>query len=185
MSKGEHQVKMANNIFVDAEGSGTIKFYIDRPNAKPAKIVLQHVLHLPGCSTNNLLSIIQLMRKGFNLDFILDGATASVESVLVYEAPLINSLFILRASTTLPTASKASVAVDDPTSTTLIYEISETSSNISPAVDDKDILVWLAHLGHLSLPAIKQLPNSVRDIQLHPNSASTCACEVCIVGRIF
>jgi hypothetical protein len=44
MAKGEHQVKTANNSFVDAEGSGTITFYVDRPNAKPAKIVLQHIL---------------------------------------------------------------------------------------------------------------------------------------------
>jgi hypothetical protein len=44
MAKGEHQVKTANNSFVDAEGSGTITFYVDRPNAKPAKIVLQYVL---------------------------------------------------------------------------------------------------------------------------------------------
>jgi hypothetical protein len=33
MAKGEHQVKTANNSFVDAEGSGTIKFYVNRPNA--------------------------------------------------------------------------------------------------------------------------------------------------------
>jgi hypothetical protein len=58
MAKGEHQVKTANNSVVDAEGSGTITFYFDRPNAKPAKIVLQHVLYVPTCGTNNLLSII-------------------------------------------------------------------------------------------------------------------------------
>jgi len=116
MAKGEHRVKTANNSFVDAEGSGTITFYVDRPNAKPAKIVLQHVLYVPACGTNNLLSIIQLMRKGVNFDFKLDGATASLGSVLVYEAPLINSLFVLKA--TAASVSKASVAVDDPPSTT-------------------------------------------------------------------
>jgi len=36
MAKGEHQLKTANNSFVNAEGSGTITFYVDRPNAKPA-----------------------------------------------------------------------------------------------------------------------------------------------------
>jgi hypothetical protein len=30
MVKGEHQVKTANNNFGDAEGSGTITFYVDR-----------------------------------------------------------------------------------------------------------------------------------------------------------
>jgi len=118
MAKGEHQVKTANNSFVDAEGSGTITFYVDRPNAKPVKIILQHVLYVPACGTNNLLSIIQLMRKGVNFDFKLDGATASPGSVLVYEAPLINSLFVLRPSTTSALVSKASVVVDDPPSST-------------------------------------------------------------------
>ena len=74
MAMGEHEVKTANNSVVDAEGSGTITFYVNRPNAKPAQIVLQHVLYLPACGRNNLLSIVQLMRKGANCDFKLDGA---------------------------------------------------------------------------------------------------------------
>jgi len=49
MAKGEHQVKTANNNLVDAKGSGTISFYVDRPSAKPAKIVLQDVLYVPAC----------------------------------------------------------------------------------------------------------------------------------------
>ena len=83
MVKGEHQVKTANNSVVDADGSGTIAFYVDRPNAKPAKIVLQHVLYVPACGTINLLSIIQVMRKGVNFDVKVDGPTASLASVLV------------------------------------------------------------------------------------------------------
>jgi hypothetical protein len=187
MAKGEHQVKTANNSFVDAEGSGTITFYVDRPNAKPAKIVLQHVLYVPAWGTNNLLSIIQLMRKGVNFDFNLDGGTASLGSVLVYEAPLINSLFVLRASPTSASVSKASVAVDDPPNTTpsSVPETSEAYSNIRPAVDDKDILVWHARLSHLSLPAIKRLPNTVRGIQLHAQGPSTCTCEAFIMGKMF
>jgi len=59
MGQGEHQVKSANNSFVDARGSGTVMFYVDRPNAKAAKIVFQHVLQVQTCGTNNLLSIIQ------------------------------------------------------------------------------------------------------------------------------
>ena len=109
MAKGEHQVKTANNNFVDAEGSGTISFYVDRPSAKPAKIMLQHVLYVPACGTNNLLSIIQLMRKGVNFEFNLDGAIASLGSVLVYQVPLINSLFILRTSPSTSTSSTSMV----------------------------------------------------------------------------
>jgi len=74
MAQGQHQVKTANNNLVDAESSGTISFYVDRPSAKLAKIVLQHVLYVPACSTNNLLSIIQWIRKEVNFEFNLDGA---------------------------------------------------------------------------------------------------------------
>jgi len=49
MGNGEHQVKTANNNLVDAEGSGTISFSVDRPSAKPPKIVLQHVVYVPAC----------------------------------------------------------------------------------------------------------------------------------------
>jgi hypothetical protein len=150
MAKGEHQVKTANNNFVDAEGAGTISFYVDRPSAKPAKIVLQHVLYVPACGTNNLLSIIQLMRKGVNFEFNLDGAIASLGSVLVYQAPLINSVFILRTSPSTSTSMVFDTL--NPVENTEIY------SGIRQKVDKKDILVWHARLGHLSLPAIKRLP---------------------------
>ena len=83
MAKGEHQVKTANNNVLDAEGSGMISFYVDRPSAKPAKIKLQHGLYVPACGTNNLLSIIQLVRKRVNFEFNLDRAIASLGSVLV------------------------------------------------------------------------------------------------------
>jgi len=147
---------------------------------------------VPACVTNNLLRIIQLMWKGVNFDFKLDGATASPGSVLVYEALLINILFVLRASTTSASVSKTSVAVYVPRSTApssvpviSVPSISETYSNIRPADDDKDILVWHARLSHLSLPAIEWLPNAVRGIQLHVKSPSTCTCKACIMGKMF
>ena len=182
-AKGEHQVKTATNSFVDAEGSGTIMFYVDRPNAKPAKIVLQHVLYVPACGTNNLLSIIQLMRQGVNFDFNLDGAMASLGSVLVYEAPLINSLFGLKISATSPSISKASVEIDDALSST--PEISEAYSNIRHAVDDQDVLVCLACIGQLDVAAIERLPNTVRGIKLHAKFPSTCTWEASIMGKMF
>jgi len=136
------------------------------------------------------------MRKGVNFDFNLDGATASLESVLVYEPPLINSLFVFKASATSASVSKASVAVDGPQSTTpnseaysdapnLIPEISKAYSNIRPVVDGKHNLLWHACLGHLSLPAIKRLPNAVRGIPLHAKSPSTCTGEACIMGKML
>jgi len=185
MAQRTQHVKTANIRIVDAEGSGTITFYVDRPNWKPAKIVLQHVLYVPACRTNNLLTIIPLIRKGVNFDFKLSGATASLGSVFVYEAPLMNSLFVLRGSTTSDAVLKASVAVDDPPGPTPDCEISEAYSNICPTVDDTDILVWHARLGHLSLPAIARLLNAVRGIQFHGKGPSTWTCEACIIGKMF
>jgi len=72
ITNGEHQVKTGNNNLVDAEGSGTVSFYVYTPSAKPAKIVLQHVLYVPPSVTNSLLSIIQLMLNGVNFKFNLD-----------------------------------------------------------------------------------------------------------------
>ena len=186
-------MKTANNSFVDAEGSGTITFYVDRPNAKPAKIFLEHFLYVAACGTNNLLSIIQLLQRGVNFDFKLVGVTTSLGSVLVYEAPLINSLFVLKA--TAAAVSEASAAVDDPPSTTpsttqsttpsSVPETSEVFCNIRPAVDDMDILIYHALLGRLSLPAINRLPDAVRGIRLHAKSPPTCPCEACIMGKMF
>jgi len=149
MAKGEHQVKTANNNLVDAEGSGTISFYLDRPRAQPAKIVLQHVLYVPACGTNYLLSIIELMWKRVNFEFNLDGAIAILGSVLVYQAPLINSPFILRTSPSTLTSSTSMVF-----DTLNQDENTEIYSGIWQKVDEKDIFVWHARLGHLSLPAI-------------------------------
>jgi len=174
---------MANNSFVDAEGSGTITLYVDWPNAKHPRIVLQHVLYVLACSTDNLVSIILLMQKGVNFDFKLDGAMASLGSVLVYEGPLINSMIVLTGSATSASITRASVAIDDAPSS--IPGISGGYSNICPTVDDKNILVWHARLGHLSWPAIKRLPNAVRGIQLHAESPLTCTCEACIMGKMF
>jgi len=179
MAKGTHQVNTANNSFVNAEDSGTITFYVDRANEKPVMIALQLVLNVPACGTNNLLSFFSLMGKGVTIDFKLNEATASLCSVLIYEAPLINSLFVLKASAL--SVSKASAVIDDPPSS----EVSESYSNIRPAVDDKDTLVWPAQLGHLSLADIKRLQNTVRGIKLHAKTPLTCTCEACIVGKMF
>jgi len=186
MLKGEYQVKTANNSFVDAEGSGTSTYYVDRPNAKPAKIVLHHALYVLSCGTKYLLTIIQLMWKGVYMDFKLDGATASCGSVPVYEATLINSRFAIRASTTSASVSKASVPIDHPPSSTAssTREISGAYSNIRHVVDDMNIPVWHARLSVLSLPGIKWLPNRVKGIQLHAKSPLTCTCEAWIMRKI-
>jgi hypothetical protein len=72
VSKGEQQVKTANNCFGNAKSSETITYYVDAPDAKPAKIVPQHIHCVPACGTNNLLSITKLRRTGVNFELKLD-----------------------------------------------------------------------------------------------------------------
>jgi hypothetical protein len=79
------------------------------------------------------------MRERVCFDFNLDGLMASLGSVLIYEAPLINSLFVLKASATSASIWKASVTINHAPSS--IREISVAYSNIRPALEDKDILV--------------------------------------------
>lgn len=72
LAKGEHQVKTANNSLVDATGSGTVSFFVEKPGMKPAKITLQNVLYIPECGKNNLLSITQLIKREPNLNLRLE-----------------------------------------------------------------------------------------------------------------
>ena len=83
------------------------------------------------------------MRKGVNFYFKLDVATASLRSVLPYEAPLINTLFALRASTTSASVSQASGVTDDPPSSTSCAapDISEACSITQPSLGDTDLFV--------------------------------------------
>lgn len=182
MPKGEHQVKTASNSRIDAVSTGIISFWAKRPNAKPVKVTLQQVLYVPACGTNNLLSVIQLMKKGVRFDFTLEkGAIATFGSTLVYQASLINDLFMLR---TFPIkTSKASVAVLDASNP--IAEASDVYSNIRQTADEKDIFVWHTRLGHLSLPAIKHLLGVTKGIELHAKSPSQCVCEACLLGNMF
>jgi hypothetical protein len=66
------------------DSTGAISFWATRPNAKPVKVTLQHDLYVPACGTNNLLIVIQLMKKGVRFDFTLEkGALATFGSALV------------------------------------------------------------------------------------------------------
>jgi len=101
LAKGENQVKRANNSFGNAEHSATITFSVGKPIAQHAKIVMQHVLYVPASGMNNLISIIHLMRKVVTFNLKLNGAMSSFGLVLVDDAPLFNSLFMLNASAAL------------------------------------------------------------------------------------
>ncbi|KAI5821057.1 hypothetical protein BZA77DRAFT_223187, partial [Pyronema omphalodes] len=48
----------------------------------------------------------------------------------------------------------------------------------------KDILLWHARLGHLSLPAIKRATSMVEGMELQARSPSDCLCEACLLGKM-
>jgi hypothetical protein len=151
---GEHLVRTANNQVVSAAGVGTVPIRLGRRT-----FLLRSVLHVPDCGNNNLLSILQLLRKGMKINFDEEKATLTVNCCNVGTAHVRNDLFILRC--------------DD-----------SAFAAISTRPNNKDILLWHARLGHLSLPAIKRACSMVEGIELHARSPSECICEACILGKM-
>jgi hypothetical protein len=180
MAEGEHRVKTANNSLVDAKGTGTVSFFVEKPGMKPAKITLQNVLYIPECGKNNLLSVTQLIKKGAKFELTAGGTTISIGSTVVCHASINNGLFMLRAMSSVPTSIPTSVVLASSSE-----GADKACSSIQEVVDDKHILTWHTRLGHLSLPAIKRLPSIVSGIQLHSKGPSKCVCEACIMGKMF
>jgi hypothetical protein len=161
MAEGEHRVKTANSSLVDAKGSGTVSFFVEKPGMKPAKRTLENVLYIPECGKNNLLSITQLIKKGAKFEFTAGGTTISIGSTVVCHASINNGLFVLRAMSSVPTSiltSTTALASSSEGGADMVY------SSIQEVVDDNYIPVWHTQLGHLSLPAIKRLPSMVSGI---------------------
>ena len=57
---------------------------------------------------------------------------------------------------------------------------------ISPAVDQKDILLWHRRVGHLGLPAIKRIVSQgvATGIDIHKKSPDNCVCGACVMGKL-
>jgi hypothetical protein len=165
---GEHLVRTANNQVVSAAGVGTVPIRLGRRT-----FLLRSVLHVPDCGNNNLLSILQLLRKGMKINFDEEKATLTVNCCNVGTAHVRNDLFILRCD------DSASIPANPVVFATYAF------ASISTRPDNKDILLWHARLGHLSLPAIKRASKStVEGIELHARSPSECICEACIFGKM-
>jgi hypothetical protein len=112
--------------------------------------------------------------------FNLDGIIASLRSVLVYQVPMMNSLFILGTSLSILILSTSIVFV-----TMNQVKNPEIYSGIWQKVDEKYILVWHTRLTHLSLPAIHPLHNGVNGIPLYARRPSASSCEACRMEKIF
>jgi hypothetical protein len=162
---GEHLVRTANNQVVSAAGVGTVPIRLGRRT-----FLLRSVLHVPDCGNNNLLSILQLLRKGMKINFDEEKATLSVNCCNVGTAHVRNDLFILHC--------------DDSATPENPIVFATALAAISTRPNNKDILLWHARLGHLSLPAIKRASSIVQGIELHARSPSECICEACIFGKM-
>jgi hypothetical protein len=161
-SPGEHLVRTANNQVVSAAGVGTVPIRLGRRT-----FFLRSVLHVPACGSNNLLSILQLLRKRMKINFDEDKATLTFNYCNVGTAYVKKDLFMLRCD--------ESATADD-------YPV--VFAAISARQNPKDILLWHARLGHLSLPAVKRACSVVEGIELQARSPSDCICEACILGKM-
>jgi hypothetical protein len=162
-SPGEHLVRTANNHVVSAAGVGTVPIHLGRRT-----FLLRSVLHVPACGNNNLLSILQLLRKHMKFHFDEDRAILTFNSCNVGTAYVKKDLFVLRC--------------DDPAKSIDDYPV--VFAAMTPRQNPKDILLWHARLGHLSLPAVKRACSVVEGIELLARSPSDCICEACILGKM-
>uniref|UniRef100_A0AAG5DV13 Retrovirus-related Pol polyprotein from transposon TNT 1-94 n=1 Tax=Anopheles atroparvus TaxID=41427 RepID=A0AAG5DV13_ANOAO len=100
----------------------------------------------------NLLSVKELVKKGFIVNFDAKGATISKNGVIGAVAELVNNLFVMKLH-------NRSVSY-----------VSETSECIHE---------WHCKLGHRDLNALKNLPALVSGMTVKPCKCSE-TCEVCI-----
>jgi transposase InsO family protein len=162
-SPGEHLVRTASNQVVSAAGVGTVPIHLGRRT-----FLLRSVLHVPACGNNSLLSILQLIRKRMKINFEEDKATLTFNCRTVGTAYVKKDLFVLRCN--------------DESATTDDYPV--VFAAISARQNSKDILLWHARLGHLSLPAVKRACSVVEGMELQARSPSNCICEACILGKM-
>jgi hypothetical protein len=101
------------------------------------------------------------------INFDEDKATLTFNCCNVGTAYVKKDLFVLRC---------------DDESATDDYPI--VFAAISAQQNPKDILLWHARLGHLSLPAVKRACSVVEGMELQARSPSDCICEACILGKM-
>jgi transposase InsO family protein len=161
-SPGEHLVRTASNQVVSAAGVGTIPIHLGRRT-----FLLRSVLHVPACGNTNLLSILQLLRKHMKVHFDDDRATLTFNPCNVGTPYVKKDLFVLHCVESAPTND---------------YPVVFAAMSARP--NPKDILLWHARLGHLSLSAVKRASSVVDGMELQTRSPSDCICEACILGKM-
>jgi hypothetical protein len=158
--EGKHNVQTAGSEQVTAEGQGNIRLRI--PDL--TDITLKDVLYIPGCKSN-LLSAVQLMKKGCELNFCGANVTATYQGTKLFVATVRNGLYV------------------SPT------QVETEKFTVSAAIDrlpnNKDIYLWHQRLGHLPLKAIKHIVStrSANGIDLLARSSGNCTCEPCTLGK--
>jgi hypothetical protein len=101
--------------------------------------------------------------------FDQEKATLSVNSCNIAIAYVKKDLFVLHC---------------DKLSTTNPEECSIVFAAMSARGNPKDILLWHARLGYLSLSTIKHTTSLVKGIELQARSPSDCICEACLLGKM-
>src|SRR5207302_249963 len=74
---GEHQIRVPNNVEIDAQGRGDVRLVVwDRKKNQQILFHVSGVFHVPACGKNSLLSVSQLRQSGVFTEFNQEGGAA-------------------------------------------------------------------------------------------------------------
>ena len=168
---GERKIRVANNVDIDALGEGEVVFAVwDKNGLRERNLVIPRVLHVPECGGNNLLSVSQLCRSDYYVDFHKDGgASFGRDDGLSVRMQEVNGLYILQ---TLPAIESAR---------SLVAHGSEEDED---KVASKKAALWHFRLAHLCADAVRRLSmedNAIPRLRAVPR----CICTGCIYGKMI
>jgi hypothetical protein len=149
------------------EGRGSVRLEL-----ASGKVMLSDVLYVPNCS-GNLFSIRQLHSK--RIKMTITGGSLRAELAngqVLFNVESCRGLYMLDVA---PVAYKIFEDYKDISQFRNYQGIKELVAN-------KNILLWHARLGHVSLPKIKAIAN-LGKIQLRDRSPDICMCEACLLGK--
>jgi len=95
---GKHRIRVANNAEIDALGRGDLTLLVwDDGKQCKIELLFKHVLHVPACGENSLLSVSQVRGSGIFVEFPPSGgATMRYSNSSLVGVAEANGLYVLR-----------------------------------------------------------------------------------------
>jgi hypothetical protein len=170
--KGEHRVRFAKYVSVDAKGVGDIALMFPRNNQPPARVILRRVLHVPECSSNNLLSVYQLLLAGYEVDY--NSLPSHPVMITEKKTGAIVAHRCIRHKTFC-------IVAEDPEKHDTMINAVYASGN------EGEVMKWHNRLGHLAVGAVTKAVRlrAVAGIETTQTTHCTeCICDGCIPGKM-